>query len=129
GFGAELSQVLWLRPKEEERKVWALEQVVRSGLFPLVIASGVRISERAGRRLQLASEKSETVVLTLNSKPSLAWVFALQCEVRRKGKEVLLINVLKSRRSIQGRECEVNLYESEDDRSLFSKPALVRAAS
>lgn len=63
-LGVDLTRVVLVRPSAQ-RASWAAEQIVRSGCFPLVVLSGVRVSPRAGVRLSRAAERGRCSVLML----------------------------------------------------------------
>jgi hypothetical protein len=59
-MGGDLEKILVIQPPED-RSVWAAEQVLRSGLFVLVVLLEPRRLDRAAlRRLQLAAERGRS---------------------------------------------------------------------
>jgi hypothetical protein len=91
-FGAHLAHLLLVRIPQEERGhrsssslFWATSQVVRSGLFELVVMLGVRrCASTAMRQLQLASEQSSSVLLMVHPSklPLPGGVFQTRIKVR-----------------------------------------------
>lgn len=63
--------------------LWTAQQVLQSQLFHVVVLSHLHVDERILRKLQLATEKSEAMVLSLNANLSSSWVSRLQIEVSR----------------------------------------------
>jgi hypothetical protein len=130
--GLDLPFLLWLRPVENERCRWAAEQVVRSGLFPLVMIRSVSYDERGARRLQLTSEATGTAVLFLTSQAGRMnpWAFSLRIRIERSALRRVRVQVLKSRNLLFKTDAEVSLDETSTDlgHSLLLSP-LSRVAS
>lgn len=114
--GVVLHYLLWIRPKIKEHCRWALDQVTRSGLFPLVIAYDLSLQEREIRRVQLAAEKSSTVVLLLSDSLTSfsSWVTHCRLLVERPKKNSLMIHVLRSRTHLSDSSMEVLLNENQN---------------
>lgn len=68
-LGVSLSRLLLLRPVPE-RLMWACEQAVRSGCFPLVVLTDAILKARTGYRLMRAAEDGRCTLLLLKSHPS-----------------------------------------------------------
>jgi hypothetical protein len=116
--GVDLPYLLWLRPPQVERCRWGAEQVVRSGLFPLVLIYEVSYDERNARRLQLTSEKTGGTVLFLTSRSGEKnpWAFTLRLRVERVSLETIRIQILRGKRSLCKLSTEVSLNEKLTDR-------------
>ena len=130
-LGIDLSRLLWVHPPEENLCRWALEQLTRSGLFPLVIGSGVRLDERDARRLQITAEGSGAAVVLLNEPQSNSnlWALSLHCEVERASEKTLLLRVRRSRRFLSTLQTEVNPHEIPHSGPLSSELPARRVAS
>ncbi|HLG18787.1 MAG TPA: hypothetical protein VI895_03085, partial [Bdellovibrionota bacterium] len=130
--GIDLGRILWLRPESEERCRWASEQVVRSGLFPLILnAYFSYYNERETRRLQLAAERSGSTVLFLRHahRGTGNFAFALRCNVERSRSDRLYLRILKSRRMLPKLEMEVSLDAKTNPGDLFPEITGSRVAS
>jgi hypothetical protein len=129
--GIDLPYLLWLRPAETGRCRWAVEQVARSGLFPLVIVSHVPYDERSARRLQLTSEERGSTVLFLTSDKAQAnlWALALRLQVERRPAGIARIEVLRSRKMFPKPFMEVSLNDDTNPVPLLPEPALARGTS
>lgn len=129
--GVRLKHVLWLRPESLDRCRWAAEQVVRSGLFPLVILSRVSWEDAAARRLQLAAETAGCAVLLLSATPNakLSWTLLLRAQIERLSTSRLHLHVLKSRKFLTQLHTEVSLESEPNPVDPFSHSARSRIAS
>lgn len=127
----DLHHVLWLSPEKPERSLWATDQVVRSGLFPLVITHNLLWEEKAARRLQLAAEKSGISVLLLrsNERVSALWPVFLSVEIERRSTDRLLLHVLRSRKLLPKLTCEVSLDPTTNLSDPFPEISSARVAS
>ncbi len=110
GRGVNLARLLLVEPeaqtgKRPADKLWAAEQILRSGQCRLVICWPGKISARQKHRLQLAAETGDSCCITVlpNSydEPSCA---ALKLQLRH-GENGLRLHVLKTRGGRPGREC------------------------
>ncbi|MBI3544249.1 MAG: hypothetical protein HY075_13345 [Deltaproteobacteria bacterium] len=82
--GVALGRVLFAEAGEQA--LWSAHQMLRSGIFGILVLSPQRPLEQIDlRRLQLAAEQSNTSVVLLSEEPTLtgAWPIALQLEVNR----------------------------------------------
>jgi hypothetical protein len=136
--GIELHYLLWIRPSLTEHCLWALDQVTRSGLFPLVITRGVVLNERFARKLQLSAETSGTCVLTLASSADqqsahdkkTPWAFALHLSVERVRKNAFRIQVIRSRKYLLHNQIEVTHDKTNQNFSaVLPAPSRKRCAS
>ncbi|MBC7692928.1 MAG: hypothetical protein H7222_14290 [Methylotenera sp.] len=73
----DLNRILFVEARENF--AWALQQVLKSGIFEILILSG-RLNELQLRRLQLDAKKSRTSCILLRESPTLQgrWPIALQ---------------------------------------------------
>jgi len=67
-FGVVSRRVLVVRPTHD-RAEWAVDQLVRSGCFPVVVVSGMAGMRRAGPRWSRACELGRCTVLILRNAP------------------------------------------------------------
>jgi hypothetical protein len=70
-LGVDLDRLILLRPAATSA-VWAVEQVVRSGCFPIVVASGVDQVGLAGSRWAHACQQGACTLLILADRPTRA---------------------------------------------------------
>lgn len=61
--GIDSKRLLWLKSQERKEQLWALEQALSSGACPLVVAWLTHLSVAEARRLQLASEKGNSLAI------------------------------------------------------------------
>ncbi|MFH1018901.1 MAG: ATPase domain-containing protein [Pseudomonadota bacterium] len=128
--GVDLARLLWVRPKEEIHARWALEQLTRSGLFTLVLASHLHLGEKEARRLQLGSEQTGAAALLLTEPiQTNLWALTLHCEVARSSDRILVLKVRRSRKPLSRFQTEVNLDEKPNSGDLSSQPAVRIVAS
>ena len=92
------------------KKLWTAHQILRSGACPIVVIDAQGLNEADLRRLQLAAEKTDAVVILLSQTPSErgAWPIAAQLVVdrpwtpsRESALNVLNVSVLKYRGQAQ----------------------------
>ncbi|WP_428611608.1 translesion DNA synthesis-associated protein ImuA [Shewanella sp.] len=103
--GIDVSRLLWVDTQVLKEQLWALEQILTSGVSPLVLCWLDQLSTSQARRLQLACEKGESlcvcylpsklksqphpVPLRLALQPELAgksYAFATQVDIlKRRG--------------------------------------------
>ncbi|GLS84498.1 translesion DNA synthesis-associated protein ImuA [Paraferrimonas haliotis] len=67
GSGVDLAQQLLLEPEDHKQALWALEQSVSSGACRLVFAWLTQLSVAQARRLQLAAEKGQCLLVLFSS--------------------------------------------------------------
>jgi hypothetical protein len=94
--GVNLNRVLFVRDPGTHA-VWAAQQILRSGIFPVVVLAVKALAELDLRRLQLAAEQSNASVLLLSEEPARgAWAIGHQLEIRRQETSVQ-VGLLKGR--------------------------------
>lgn len=125
----DLRYLLWVHPATLERCVWTAEQLVRSGVAPLVILLQIPLQEKAARRLQLAAEKSGVCILMAESASQVAYPVLMKLQVERRAATQLKLSVLHSKIFLPTFSTEVNLDESENLIRLFYKTADAGSAS
>jgi protein ImuA len=76
-LGVEPERLLLVRAAGEADQLWALEEVLRSGQAAVALCSLRGLDRLAGRRLQLAAERSTTPALVLESRTTGEPVAAL----------------------------------------------------
>lgn len=59
--GIDISRLLWIDTQAVKEQLWALEQILTSGVSPLVLCWLKELSVSQARRLQLACEKGESL--------------------------------------------------------------------
>jgi recombination protein RecA len=67
--GVDLERSLWVCPPPD-RLSWALEQVVESGAFPLVVSVDPPVRAQTGRRWGLAAEKGGVTLMVTQLRPA-----------------------------------------------------------
>jgi hypothetical protein len=86
--GVELSRVLMVK-SEDERVVYAAEQIVSSGAFGLVIATGLDslLTPSRARRLQLGAEGQQVSLLLVLDPPAARRITnaALKLDISKRG--------------------------------------------
>ena len=97
--GVNLNLLLFVQGGEQFH--WALTQLVRSQVFPLVAVASPLKGELEMKRLQLAAEKSGTVVLALADIEGPAWPIKLWLETSTEGGKLRLVPAKRSER-LQG---------------------------
>ena len=105
GRGVNLARLLLVEPTEQTNRLWAAEQILRSGQCRLVICWPGKINARQKHRLQLAAEAGDSCCIAVLPRscdePSCA---ALKLQLRH-GENGLRLHVLKTRGGRPGREC------------------------
>ncbi len=128
--GVNLHYLLWIRPKQMEECLWALEQIARSGLFPLVMALEFSPKQALLRRLQLAAEKQGTTILLMPAPNSPRSSYAIAACFRVERSEYgLKLFVLKSRKYLSQTFVEVPLNENTYSRPKPAQRSVHRIAS
>ena len=129
--GLDLTHLLWLRPSTEEHCLWATQEVIRSGLFPLILTSHFTYPERSLRRFQLVTEESGSTVLHLSTVPRLAgaWALALRAQIDRLNHHTVMVTVLKTKKQLQHFQTKVFLYENTHSSHLLPHATRSRIAS
>lgn len=97
-WGLDLSRVLIVRPAGNDEMLWSAEQALASGTCAAVLLWPDRLSDQAGRRLQLAAEKGQSWAIAFRplgarAEPSAA---ALRIALETAGSGTRL-DILKSR--------------------------------
>jgi hypothetical protein len=89
-LGVGLERVLFVEAGRQG--LWTTQQILRSGLFSVVVLAGKVLTEINLRRLQLAAEKAQACVILLREKPTLQgkWPISVQIEVRGRTKQLAL---------------------------------------
>lgn len=106
--GLKLSGILLLEHLSERDALWAAEQVLRSGLFKAVLLWLPQLAQVAGRRLQLAAEQQQAILVQFTGQTptlSLPLALALQLTPTASG---LAISVLKQRGAWAGQTLHLN---------------------
>ena len=62
---------------------WTCLQILKSGLFKIVVICSSFYEAGILRKLQLAAEKAHTLVILLSEKPISSWTIALDIPIRR----------------------------------------------
>ncbi|MBI3557019.1 MAG: hypothetical protein HY074_12205 [Deltaproteobacteria bacterium] len=81
--GVQLGRVLFA--EAEDQALWTANQMLRSGIFGIVVINTRPLEQIELRRLQLAAEQANTAVLLLSEDPTIegAWPIALQLQINR----------------------------------------------
>lgn len=107
--GLQLHKILLLSQLTEADGLWAAEQVLRSGLFKAVLLWQPCLSQVAGRRLQLAAEQQQALLIQFSTKtPTLSLPLALALSLSPTA-QGLQLRVLKRRASWAGLEFTLNM--------------------
>ena len=61
---------------------WSALQILRSGLFQLVIITSSSYNEKTLRTLQLTAEKAQASVILLSTAPSSFWPISLKIQIQ-----------------------------------------------
>ena len=127
-MGGDLGALSLVRIPRAERYVWVVEQVLRSGLFRLVVAQGtgprsgrVLFNPAAWRRWSAAAAQGDaTFLLLLEDVPALA-AFArpspLRLRVQQSPAGRLMIRVERAAGHSPGASVTLNLYQCAQDLS------------
>lgn len=103
--GIDLERLLWVRPDEEEQALWAVEQLLHSGMMAAVVFWARQdLDGNTERRLQLAAEASHCVALAFRSGEAEGQSYAaakLTAAPARDGQ--IAIHVIKCRGGRAGR--------------------------
>lgn len=110
--GLQLHQILVVSTLNGGDSLWAAEQILRSGLFKAVLLWLPRLPKVAGRRLQLAAEQQQALLLQFSTEvPTLSLPLALALSLSPTA-EGLQLKVLKRRASWAGLEFTLNLQKT-----------------
>jgi len=103
--GIELSRLLWIQPESEERALWAVEQLLHSGLMSAVVFwTRQELDGNTERRLQLAAEASRCVALAFRSGVSEGPSYAAAKLLAAPGRDgQIAVEVIKCRGGRGGR--------------------------
>jgi len=110
--GLQLQQILLLPDLSAADGLWAAEQVLRSGLFKAVLLWQHQLPQVAGRRLQLAAEQQQALLVQFSMETltlSLPLALALSLSPTSQG---LQVKVLKRRAGWAGQVFTLNLQSS-----------------
>lgn len=115
--GIELGHLLWIQPETEERALWAVEQLLHSGLMSAVVFwTRQDLDGNTERRLQLAAEASHCVALAFRSRESEGQSYAaakLTAAPARDGQ--IAVDIIKCRGGRAGRRIlQPHLYSRLD---------------
>ncbi len=91
----DLSRILFV--EAENDNTWVTLQILQAQIFQVVALSYLSFDERALRKIQLAAEKSQAIVVLLNKEKMKSWVPSLQVRVERPTKNDLRIETLRKR--------------------------------
>ena len=75
---------------------WAVLQVLKSQIYPILIIYSEHIALNILRRIQLAAEKAEAVIVWLTHQPQMLWPVTMRLKVLREDGELQVI-LLKRR--------------------------------
>ena len=90
-----LNRILFIEAGNEVP--WVVGQVLKSGLFEVIILSSLVTDLKLLRRFQLATEKAHAALILISEIRSAAWPIALQLESSRNQKGQLKIEVIRER--------------------------------
>ena len=85
--GVNIERILFVQAEKDF--VWGIEESVRSGIFPIVLATNVYPEEKPLRRLQLNAEKAKCALVFLNDFPSGMWPISLSLKINQGKVETL----------------------------------------
>jgi hypothetical protein len=74
---------------------WAIQQVLQSQIFQVIVLSQLQFTEKQLRRFQLQVEKSSSLVFLLSESPHASWTVSLQLEIADK--KSLQVEVVRRR--------------------------------
>lgn len=77
----DLSRILFVEADKEN--VWATLQILQAQIFQVVALSFQNFDDRNLRKIQLAAEKSQALVVLLNKESTASWVPSVQLHVER----------------------------------------------
>ena len=102
-WGGQASQLLWIRPKHATDSLWATEQILRSDTFGAALLWQSTVRSQALRRLHLAAQQSNTLLVMLRSPAEARQPCAAPLRLGlRPAAQGLLVSILKRR----GPACE-----------------------
>ena len=118
--GVDLSRLLVVKTEKTTDCLWAMEQILRSGVFAAVLGWPKTISTRAQRRLQLAAEAGECwgTVFSCGQRPADAAMAMLRLQLLADGQQ-LSVKILKARGSWSSQSVSLSCRHVMD-RALFS---------
>lgn len=90
-----LNRILFIEAGNEVS--WVVGQVLKSGLFEVIILSSLVTDLKLLRRFQLATEKAHAALILISEIRLAAWPIALQLESSRNQKGQLKIEVIRER--------------------------------
>lgn len=90
-----LNRILFIEAGNEVP--WVVGQVLKSGLFEVIVLSTLVTDLKLLRRFQLAAEKAHAAFILISEIRSAAWPIALQLESSRNQKGQLQIEVIRER--------------------------------
>lgn len=111
-LGLSTSQLLWLRVPALPRRLWALEQLLRSGSCGAVLGwlPELHVADRDIRRLQQAAAHGNSLSLLLRPRSVAQNVSASACRLLLEPeRRALTVQVLKQRGQNGGTRCRVQL--------------------
>lgn len=110
--GLQLNKVLLLEKLTAADALWAAEQLLHSGLFRVVLLWQKSLSALAGRRLQLATEQQQALLIQYSQAvPTLSLPLALALHLTPSN-QGLHLKVLKQRGSWAGQAFMLNMQAS-----------------
>lgn len=121
-YGVDYRQLLFVEAKGD-LLIWSVLQILRSGIFSVVVVSGgeraIRWSARQLRLLQLEAERADAAVILLheNVASSESWPIALQLHIKRKNVEWLCATSLQIS-SLMDAESGSSILEGASDSDL-----------
>lgn len=92
-------RVVYVRAGEDF--FWTLRQLIKSQLFPVLVARGTDYPETELRRLQIAAKRAGTTLLILSDSILHAWPLALQVRVARRSFVDLEAQVLRRKFEVE----------------------------
>ena len=97
-WGINLSQVLIVRPRQENETLWAAEQALSSGNCAAVLMWLDTLDDYSSRRLQLAAEKGQSWAIAFRPLKALAQASAAALRIQLiSGEKGTDLGILKSR--------------------------------
>ena len=96
--GVDLKHLLWVQPADPIQALWAMEQMIRSGLFSAVAYWGKPLDGTSERRLQLAADAGHCLAFCFRHGRSDDHTYAaLRLKVAPATRSRLKVDVLKCR--------------------------------
>lgn len=121
--GIDLSKLIIIRPDTAREGLWALEQILRNPLCGIAMAWPKTLAANDIRRLQLATEKTESIAFLFRAERCAAEHSPAALRIKLQPVNNMLgVSILKRRGGWAVKQQLINIYKPSHDQNIITGP-------